>query len=341
MAYNNSLPFDPGFPLPVDTTERDPGFEPLFGPDEVIARLIAARQPSALDRVAAGFAELPQFQPRRGTSDLEAFLAALANSAARTWGQGRAGRMEGQDKERQLVNQESILRARARDAANIRAMERHRELLDRSAQDQVKERKDLEKERRAAEEWTRQHNIIERDIRTRPRTNQDIAEDRRRTALEWSIDNGLTDNIRQDPELKNYIIIRDQYTTALDARRAKSSAGDIVLIRSLARASDPGSTVREEEYETFKAAAGKLKKLGISLTTDMIGAGILDEATRDIILKRVKALEERKRVQADRSIRRFKALAKKYGRDPDLIMNDYNYDEATPAANPTDPEGIL
>lgn len=193
MAYNNMLPFDPGFPLPVDHQDpTDMGFEPPFGPDEIIARLIAARQPSAADRIAAGFSAQPAFHAPRGATELQAFLAALASGAARSWGANRVAGNQAADRDRMMANAESIWRARQKEAANIRAMERHRELMDKSRLDQEAERRTIEREDRK---------IADAERRRREQEARDNAEWERRARIEEGLIRGRPDKSGKPREL--------------------------------------------------------------------------------------------------------------------------------------------
>lgn len=156
------------------------------------------------------------------------------------------------------------------------------------------------------------------------------------TADELKIVNTINDNIRQDPEIKDYIVVRDQYSTGSSAAKDKSSAGDIILMRALARASDPRTGVREEEYRTFQSALGTLPALGIRLSTQLVGKGQLTDAGRNALLRRLKAIEQSKRVQADRSQARYRQQVKRYlPNNPDaekMLIQDIS---AAPDATPT------
>lgn len=141
----------------------------------------------------------------------------------------------------------------------------------------------------------------------------------------------LNYNIRQDPDLKDYAVIRDQYTTGLDAAKEANSLGDIILMRAIARATDPRTGVREEEYRTFDSSVGSLNKLGVKFTTAMIGKGQLTPAGRAAMVSRLKAIYQRKGIQARRSIALFNRQVKRYqdaGADveADDVLKNYDVD---------------
>lgn len=134
----------------------------------------------------------------------------------------------------------------------------------------------------------------------------------------------LSDDVRQDPDLKDFTVIRDQLTTGLDAVKANNSAGDIILMRAVARATDPRTGVREEEYRTFKGAQGALATLGVGLTKGMVGAGQLTAGGRQALLSRLRTLYARKQEQKNRSVETFKRRAAAEGIDPGLVLKSYD-----------------
>lgn len=133
----------------------------------------------------------------------------------------------------------------------------------------------------------------------------------------------LSDDVRQDLDIKDFGVIRDQLTTGLDAVKANNSAGDIILMRALARATDPRTGVREEEYRTFKGAQGALLTLGVGMTKGMIGKGQLTAGGRQALLSRLRTLYARKGEQKDRSVALFKRRAGAEGIDPTLVLKPY------------------
>lgn len=133
----------------------------------------------------------------------------------------------------------------------------------------------------------------------------------------------LNDDVRQDQDLKDIITVRDYYAQGLQHFRAKNSFGDMLMIRALARAADPRTGIKEEEYNTFKGAVGHLPKLGIALTKGMVGKGMLTEAGRRRVLTRLADIYKEKRVFADRKRTMYESRAGFEGVDPKLVLSDY------------------
>lgn len=89
-----------------------------------------------------------------------------------------------------------------------------------------------------------------------------------------TLKNSLASQARLDPAIKVFNDVRgsfEQGTAAykLGNENSAPGIGDIVLMRTLAKITDPTSSVREEEFKTFESAQAALGKLGISLTKQM------------------------------------------------------------------------
>ncbi len=85
---------------------------------------------------------------------------------------------------------------------------------------------------------------------------------------------------RQDPNIKEFAPIRASFETARSAALKKNGAGDIVLMRMIAKITDPTTGVKEEEFRTFESAQSTLSKFGISLTTKMWSGDRLSDSGR-------------------------------------------------------------
>lgn len=99
--------------------------------------------------------------------------------------------------------------------------------------------------------------------------------------------NTVQDNARQDPDIKIFTDVRGSYEQAQSAVEQKNSLGDIVLMRTIAKITDPTSSVREEEFRTFEGAQGALPRYGVLLTKQMVGKGQLTQTGRDAIMEQV------------------------------------------------------
>lgn len=164
---------------------------------------------------------------------------------------------------------------------------------------------------------------------------KDAREERKRQQADIRIQNSaistLNSAIRQDPDVKSFVTIRDQITAGRRGAAQKSNLGDIILMRAIARATDPLSSVREEEFKTFKRAQGAMAQFGINLTKEMWGKGMLTDYGREQMLGQLNGIYEAKRDQNDRAIAQYKLQAAQMGIDPELVLRNYRAVEEPPA----------
>lgn len=100
--------------------------------------------------------------------------------------------------------------------------------------------------------------------------------------------NQIQDNARQDQNIKDFPAIRASFETARSAVAKRSGAGDIVLMRMLAKITDPTTGVREEEFRTFAGAQSTLSQYGIKLTKQMWSGDRLTDGGRLSLYQQVK-----------------------------------------------------
>ena len=149
--------------------------------------------------------------------------------------------------------------------------------------------------------------------------------------------NTITDNVRQDPDVKDFVTVRDAYVNGSKAAASKTSAGDIILMRYLAKISDPTTGVREEEFKTFKGAQGALARVGVQLTTEMWGKGQLNEFGRQQLMQQFQNIYETKKAAHVGAVEFYRAQAKAVGINPDLVVRNFlPRDEAAGGADPFD-----
>lgn len=123
----------------------------------------------------------------------------------------------------------------------------------------------------------------------------------------------LVTAIRQDQQITDYAKVRQFVAGGIDAAASKSSAGDIILIRNLARASDPQTGIREEEYGTFKAAAGKVKQFIADWSSNLVGSGQLLPEGRARIVRELLNIENRSRELKDVKYEMFGVISETAG----------------------------
>lgn len=135
--------------------------------------------------------------------------------------------------------------------------------------------------------------------------------------------NTISDNARQDENIKTFPAIRASFETARSASNTQNSAGDIVLMRMLAKITDPTTGVREEEYRTFQSAIGTLPRFGLNVTTGMVGKGQLTDSGRKVLLKQVTDIYNQRQNAYQSSVKFFGDQAKKAGGDLNDVVPVY------------------
>ncbi len=143
------------------------------------------------------------------------------------------------------------------------------------------------------------------------------------TASQRSGLNQIQDNARQDPNIKDFPAVRASYETARNAALGGSGAGDIVLMRMLAKITDPTTGVREEEFETFQAAESTLKRFGVQLTQQMWEGDRLTDEGRQQLFGQVENIYEQRKGAYDNSYAFFDNQAAGWGLPEGAVMPYY------------------
>lgn len=109
--------------------------------------------------------------------------------------------------------------------------------------------------------------------------------------------NQIEDNFRQNPEVQSFGRIADfgvlQVIDDFNAGRT-SSVTDTVLMRTLAKVTDPPTGVREEEYRTFESSVGALNQFMV-LPNKWTGRGRLTDTGRTEMVRLIKDRFEAKK----------------------------------------------
>jgi len=117
--------------------------------------------------------------------------------------------------------------------------------------------------------------------------------------------NTVQDNARQDENIKTFSSVRASYQTALSAAGRKNGAGDIVLMRMIAKITDPTTGVREEEFRTFEGAQSTLATYGIALTKKMYAGDRLTQFGREQLLDQANDIYSQRKEAYDASYNFF------------------------------------
>jgi hypothetical protein len=152
----------------------------------------------------------------------------------------------------------------------------------------------------------------------------------------------ILSRLNTDNDIQKFQVVRDSWATMKST--PESAAGDVSLIYSFMRINDPGSTVREGEYATAQNAAGVSDKIKNAYNRALNGERLTPEqradfktTARNIYVSRIP--------QYERVIGQYRALAKKFGLDENIVLRDYlvpvTFDDGSPGGvTLSDPEKI-
>jgi len=127
--------------------------------------------------------------------------------------------------------------------------------------------------------------------------------------------------IKTDPDVGDFVVVRNQWKDGDNALKSRTSYGDLIAMRSLARASDPRTGIREEEFRTFKDAVGALNARGIYITQEMWGRGMLNDVGRAHVKARLDDIYKNRRLTYRNAIDQFRNQAATIGVDPEKLRS--------------------
>lgn len=136
----------------------------------------------------------------------------------------------------------------------------------------------------------------------------------------------ITDNVRMDPDVKDFVVIRDNYKRIKSAANSGTGIGDLSLIFSYMRVLDPTSVVRESEYRNAAEAIGKLPVLATTPRNWVAGDKLTPQGRQGFI-DAARQIYDSKLVDHKRAVNMYRMQAEAYGIDPNLILRDYGITE--------------
>lgn len=151
-----------------------------------------------------------------------------------------------------------------------------------------------------------------------------IAADRSDTRSQAALSR-LDTAIQRSQKVKDWNIVSD-YSAAAESNIANAakdgnySVADRLLLRAIAKLTDLSTGVREKEYETFAAAAGRVAAISTEFANLLKGKGeVLDKATRDRFIQTLKDLKARAALGYNAEIKRYKSMGSSFGIPRDLL----------------------
>lgn len=154
--------------------------------------------------------------------------------------------------------------------------------------------------------------------------------------------NQIQDNARQTPEIKDFNGIRGSFEQGRTAyERANSGEatgiGDIVLMRTIAKITDPTTGVREEEFKTFEGAQSTLARFGVNLTEKWWKGDRLSDEGRKQLFIILEDIYKQRLGAYDSAVNHYKSQLSQAGLDPSLAVPYYIAPKSTDANGKSDP----
>ena len=130
----------------------------------------------------------------------------------------------------------------------------------------------------------------------------------------------LRNELRKAPEAVNYETVIRQFSSALSAQ--PTPTGDQALITAYAKMLDPGSVVREQEFDTVAAGDSKLGSIVARLNKELgvDASGLIRPEVRNRVLSEMRNLADNYKVSYERIRGDYEGLANRYGVDPTLVI---------------------
>ena len=141
--------------------------------------------------------------------------------------------------------------------------------------------------------------------------------------------NTLSDNIRQDKDISNFIVVRDNFKRINSAARAGTGVDDMSLIFAYMKVLDPTSVVRESEYKNAAQAIGAIPQLA-NIPENWLSGKKLTPAGRAGFVAAARRLYEQQRQSYRAAIEMYRNQAREYGVNPDVVIRNYEAQDFAP-----------
>jgi ADP-ribose pyrophosphatase YjhB (NUDIX family) len=133
------------------------------------------------------------------------------------------------------------------------------------------------------------------------------------------------DDLRKEfnalPEVKDYKDVDTAVKKVEAAAKDVSAAGDLALIYAYMRVLDPGSSVKEGEFQAAAQAGGAGDRLVASIGKAMSGERLSPDQRADF-LSHAQTLREAQRSRAQGAAEKYRGIASKRGADPNDVVEE-------------------
>lgn len=133
---------------------------------------------------------------------------------------------------------------------------------------------------------------------------------------------GLRDDVRTDPDVKDFVAIRDGYERIKTGANLGTGPGDLAIIFGYMKMLDPTSVVRETEFSNAETAIGYAQK-ALNLPDKFLKGTRLTQEGRQFFVNAAERLYETKKVNYDNAVQFYKESGAAYGIPPEYITRDF------------------
>lgn len=134
---------------------------------------------------------------------------------------------------------------------------------------------------------------------------------------------------------KDFVAVRDAFNKVQIAGQNVSAPGDLALIFNFMKMLDPGSVVRESEFNTAQFAASIPERFKASYNRVVKGTRLGPEARQEFVKEAGRILEAQTKTQRGRE-QQYTKLAETYGFDPaNVVLSQIQLGAPQPQTSPT------
>lgn len=133
--------------------------------------------------------------------------------------------------------------------------------------------------------------------------------------------NRLKSDMRLDPDIKNFVDVRDGYERVQVGANANNAQGDLSLLFGYMKMLDPTSVVRETEFANAEQAQGVLQRV-MNLPDKYIAGERLTEEARKHFAKSAQDLYDQKKKSYDNASTYYGEEAATYGIPEERLVRD-------------------
>jgi len=136
--------------------------------------------------------------------------------------------------------------------------------------------------------------------------------------------NQLADDYQKDADITAYRTARQNLNTIRAAGKLGSGPGDLAMLISYVRATEPGvlSVVRQEELKNVQSAVGALRRLMV-IPDQWISGQRLTPAGRREIQQAAQEIAGSRKADYDLARNQYRRRTEALGEDPSLVLRDY------------------